>query len=85
MIAKSFKQSTFYKRKCRGYFVFNYGGVTNFALVDFQLNSNLKLFVKFFKLTFLHISISGPFCMVFEHFWNSFDLEDSMNGFIQLH
>jgi hypothetical protein len=58
------------------------------SLVDFQLNSNLKFFVNFLRLTFLdmfYLSTSGPFNMVFKHFWNSFDLEDSTNSFIQLH
>jgi hypothetical protein len=56
--------------------------------LDFQLDSNLKLFIDFFKLAFLcmsHLLISGSFGMVFEHFRNIFDLKDSVNGFIQLH
>ncbi len=39
----------------------------------------------FFKLAFLgmfHLTTSNPFGMVFEHFQNSFDLDDSTNGFI---
>jgi hypothetical protein len=32
-----------------------------------------------------HLSAGGPFGMVFEHLQDSFDLEDSTNGFIQLH
>jgi hypothetical protein len=32
-----------------------------------------------------HLSVGGPFGMVFEHVRDLSDLEDSMNGFIQLH
>jgi hypothetical protein len=32
-----------------------------------------------------HLSVGGPFGMVFEHVRDLFDLEDSMNVFIQLH
>jgi len=32
-----------------------------------------------------HLSFGGSSNIVFEHFRNSFDLEDSTNGFIQLH
>jgi hypothetical protein len=32
-----------------------------------------------------HLSVSGVFGMVFEHLQDSFDLEDLVSGFIQLH
>jgi len=32
-----------------------------------------------------HLSIRGPYGMVFEHLQNAFDLGDFINGFIQLH
>ncbi len=57
-------------------------------LLDFQPNSNFKIFVDSFKSIFLyvtHLLAGGPFGMVFEHFRYSFDLENSMSGFIQLH
>jgi hypothetical protein len=39
----------------------------------------------FFSSTFLdmfHLSISGASGMVFKHFWNSFNPDDSTSGFI---
>jgi hypothetical protein len=42
----------------------------------------------FFRSTFLcmsHLLTNGPSGMVFKHLQDYFDLEDSMNGFIQLH
>jgi hypothetical protein len=64
----------------------NYPGSDFF--LDFQLDSNLKLFIDSFKSAFLcmsHLLVSGPFGMVFEHFQNIFDLKDSVSGFIQFH
>jgi hypothetical protein len=58
------------------------------SLLNFQLDSNLKFFMDFFKSAFLrifHLSYIGPFGMVFEHLWNFFNLKNSINGFIQLH
>jgi hypothetical protein len=43
--------------------------------------------MNFFKLSFLHtfhLLTNGHFGMVFKHFQDFFDLEDSTNGFIQL-
>jgi len=58
------------------------------SLLNFQPNSNLKLFVDSFKLTFLHmfhLSDGGPFGMVLEHLQKYFDPKDSTSGFISLH
>jgi hypothetical protein len=58
------------------------------SLLNFQFDSDLELSMDFYRSIFLtmsHLSTSGPFGMVFEHFRNFFDLEDSTNGFIQLH
>ncbi len=41
-----------------------------------------------FRSTFLrifHLSISGPFGILFEHLQNTFDPKDSMTSFIQFH
>jgi hypothetical protein len=32
-----------------------------------------------------HLSVAGPFSMVFEHFRDSFDPKDLASGFIQFH
>jgi hypothetical protein len=56
--------------------------------LDFQLDSNFKLSVNYFKLSFLHMFhmlTHGPSSMVFKHLQDSFDHEDSRSGFIQLH
>jgi hypothetical protein len=45
------------------------------------------LLFDFFKVAFIcmyHLLIGGHYSMVFEHFWNSFDLEDSTNNFSNL-
>lgn len=58
------------------------------SLLNFQPYSNFELSMNFFRLTFLHmfhLLAHGPFGMVFEHLWDSFDLGDSRSGFIQLH
>lgn len=58
------------------------------SLLDFQLDSKLELYVDSFRSTFLcmyHLSIGGPFGMVFEHLCNSFGLKYLASGFIQLH
>lgn len=58
------------------------------SLLNFQPNSNLKLFVDSFKSTFLrmfHLSDGGPFGMVLKHLQNYFDPKDSTSGFIPLH
>jgi len=64
---------------------------TNFpclsSLLDFQLESNFELFLDSFKLTFLcmfHLSIGGPFGIIFEHFQDFFYLENLISGFIQV-
>jgi hypothetical protein len=56
--------------------------------MDFQPNINLKLSFDSFRLTFMrmfHLSIGGPFGMVFEHLWDVFNFKDFASGFIQLH
>jgi hypothetical protein len=58
------------------------------SLLDFQFDSNLELSMDPFRANFLHmfhLSANGVFGMVFEHLRNSFDLEDLVSGFIQLH
>ncbi len=58
------------------------------SLMDFQSNGNLELPLDYFRSAFLHmshLSLRRHFSMVFEHLWDAFDLEDSTNGFIQLH
>jgi hypothetical protein len=59
------------------------------SLIDFQLNIDVELsFLDSFRLAFSHMSYlltCNLLNMVFEHFQDSFDLEDSINSFIQLH
>jgi hypothetical protein len=58
------------------------------SLLDFQFDSNLELFMDLLRTTFLCMSqllINVIFNMIFEHLQNSFDLEDLISGFIQLH
>jgi len=58
------------------------------SLLIFQLDSNFELFMDSFRSAFLcmfHLSVSGPFSMVFEHFQDSFNPKDLASGFIQLH
>ncbi len=48
----------------------------------------MKFFLDSFRSTFLYmfdLSRSNLSNMVFEHFWNSFDLKNSISGSIQLH
>ncbi len=58
------------------------------SLLNFQPYSNFEFSLNFFRSTFLHmfhLLAHGPFGMVFEHFWDYFDLGDSKIGFIQFH
>jgi hypothetical protein len=57
-------------------------------LLDFQLDSNLELFMDSFRSTLLcmfHLSTGGPSGMVFEHLQDSFNPKDLASGFIQFH
>jgi hypothetical protein len=59
-------------------------GYFSLFLEVYELDQDLDLSSNSFKLTFqrmLHLSISGPSMMVFEHLWDYFHLENSTNGF----
>ncbi len=59
-----------------------------YSLLAFQLDIDVELSMDFFRLAFLHmshLSTKGPLRMAFKHFWNFFDLKDSINGSIQFH
>jgi len=65
--------------KSNGYFLL--------FLEDYELNQDLQLSSDSFKLMFqqmLHLSTSGIFGMVFEHFRDYIHFEDSASGFLQL-
>jgi len=65
--------------KSSGYFLFFYK--------DYEPNQDLELSFDSFKLALQCmqlLSASGPFGTVFEHLCNSFHLEDSVSGFLQL-
>jgi len=56
--------------------------------MNFELDAYLEPSFDFFKSAFMrlsHLSTMSTLGMVFEHFQDFFDLEDLVNGFIQLH
>jgi len=66
----------------------NLGSLNLDFLIDFQLNIDVEISFWIFLSQFFHIShllVGGLLNMVFEHFQDSFDLEDSTNNFIQLY
>jgi hypothetical protein len=55
------------------------------SLLDFQLYSNLELFMDSFRLTFLcmfHLLVGGPSSIVFKHLQDFFNPKDLASGFI---
>ncbi len=57
------------------------------SFLESQSNSDLEFSLDSITSTFiwsLHLLISGPSSMVFEHLQDLFDLKDSTNGFPQL-
>ncbi len=62
-------------------------GCFSFFLEDYKLHQDLKPSSNSFKLAFQcmpHLLWSGPFGMIFEHFWNCFHPIDLASGFFQL-
>jgi hypothetical protein len=56
-----------------------------FFLKNYELDQDLKFSSNSFKLTFqhmLHLLVSGPFGMAFEHVWDYFHLEDLVMDFL---
>lgn len=56
--------------------------------LDFKPNLNLEFSADSFRSVFLpvfHLLTGGPLGMVLKYLQDYFDLEDSTNGFIQLH
>lgn len=57
------------------------------SLMEFYLEVDLDFSLNMFRSAFIHsthLSTKGPLGMIFQHFWNIFDPNDSTSSFSQL-